>query len=646
MLNQHTRKRNLSDIDTTLVNKSGSSSKETVCTYIKQSPAGSIEDCTSWAVAQALDNCQLLADNNYITLDELLNYNPSLTMGGCLLIPGLSYCIEGSFGTDSAFVPPATAVDVDERALTSHNNKMPITPRNSDIEVSQMVAYTDQLFVSEISPSPALVSIWNLRIPPLFSSISYADFGDYLRNSQAGQWYLQRSGNFALASYITCNLQLFNDKVAQRKGKPVVPFTCTCYGDLCCAESEDCSDTEELKRLERSLGLSEPAKLALEKSEKVTRAQGAAPLQPRATSDYKWSATAPNGQNTAAITIPSRYVHSQEFCGGVVHFAHLPGQWPAPRDIPKDDWMWQHVSALDLVDDCTMMWLKQYTYEDIERYLNENPSVGKTPENFVQVEHWVEKNFFAKFTHDVINQTLASGKPFTAARSIPPTLFSEFMTVNLLSLQDEKTVPGAGAELMPKKRIMHTLGTKKYTENFLLLQGDVNNFKEGILKGDNPVALKKMAKFMDKEERVFLTKLREVFGVISYLNDADALKRGERTIERIRWEWYVYQKTYKAFDTSEESIDVVAAWDVWYKDYMQTRALAAKEFIKVWCQKGVEHWTSPSVAIREEAETVVKVLELYRKAAEKLAGFDTLKYPTGTPTPPGEDSDSDEEMED
>ncbi|KAF6840772.1 LysM domain-containing protein [Colletotrichum musicola] len=470
-------------------------------------PAGFIEDCTSWAVAQASDNCQLLADNNNITLDELLHYNPYLTMSSCLLIPGLSYCIEGSFETDSAFVPPARAVDVNERATTSHNNKQAITPRNSDIEVSQMVAYTNQLFVSETSPDPILISIWNLRIPPLFSSIS----------------------------------------VAQRKGRPLIPLTCTCYGDSCCAESEDCSDTEELAHLERSLGLGEPAKLALEKAEGVTRAQGAAPLQPRATRDYSWTATAPDGQEYSGI--------------------YTSISWPAPRDIPKDDWMWQRVSALDLVDDCTMMWLKQYTYEDIERYLNENPSVGKTPENFVQVEHWVENNFFAKFTHDVINQTLASGKPFTAARSIPPTFFSEFMTVNLLSLQDEKTVPGAKAELMPKKRIMHTLGTKKYnTENFLLLQGDVNNFKEGILKGDSPVAKTKMNKFMDKDARVFLTKLREVFRVISYLNDADALERGERTIERIRWEWYIYQKAYSAFDTSGGSIDVVAAWDVWYKD--------------------------------------------------------------------------------
>ncbi|KAF6803838.1 LysM domain-containing protein [Colletotrichum sojae] len=322
-------------------------------------PAGFIEDCTSWAVAQASDNCQLLADDNYITLDELLHYSPSLTMSSCLLTPGPSYCVKGSSGTDSAFVPPAMAVEVNERAITSHNNSKAISPRNSDIEVSQMVAYTDQLFVSEISPNPVLVSNWNLRIPPLFSFISYADFGDYLRNSQAGQWYLQRSGNFALASYITCNLQLFNDKVAQRKGKPVVLFTCTCSDDSCCAESEDCSDTEELKRLERSLGLGEPAKRDLEKSEKVPRAQGAAPLQPRGTSDYKWSATAPNGQQYSGL--------------------YTSISWPSPRDIPRDDWMWQHVFALDLLDDCTMMWLKQYTYEEIERYRNENPLVGRTP---------------------------------------------------------------------------------------------------------------------------------------------------------------------------------------------------------------------------------------------------------------------------
>jgi hypothetical protein len=86
----------------------------------------------------------------------------------------------------------------------------------------------------------------------------------------------------------------------------------------------------------------------------------------------------------------------------------------------------------------------------------------------------------AKFTKDVIEQKLPSGQPFTSAAGIPPSFFTSFMTTNIAGLQNVKTVPGAQNELMPRARLMHTLGTKKYRDNFLLLQSNLNNMKEGV----------------------------------------------------------------------------------------------------------------------------------------------------------------------
>jgi hypothetical protein len=92
----------------------------------------------------------------------------------------------------------------------------------------------------------------------------------------------------------------------------------------------------------------------------------------------------------------------------------------------------------------------------------------------------VEKNMMSKFTADVIARRLPSGKPFINAAGIPPTFFTQFMATNQANLQGVATVPGAQNVLVPKDRIMHTLGSKTYKVNFMLLQANLNNMKEGV----------------------------------------------------------------------------------------------------------------------------------------------------------------------
>ncbi|KAI1120091.1 hypothetical protein F5Y10DRAFT_290335 [Nemania abortiva] len=66
-------------------------------------PSNTIQDCTNWAVASSTDTCQSIADSNFITLDQLYTYNPSLSATSCPLIVGDSYCVEENYG-----VPPPT----------------------------------------------------------------------------------------------------------------------------------------------------------------------------------------------------------------------------------------------------------------------------------------------------------------------------------------------------------------------------------------------------------------------------------------------------------------------------------------------------------------------------------------------------------
>ena len=124
-------------------------------------------------------------------------------------------------------------------------------------------------------------------------------------------------------------------------------------------------------------------------------------------------------------------------------------------------------------------------------------------------------------------------------------------------------------------------------------------------------------------------KVKQVFGVIGYLNDALALEKGEATLKAIRWEWYQYQQLYAPF--VGYTPDVVAAWDEWYLDYMQTRILAAKDWLMQWALDGLTHWENRGDAL---SDTVAAICNLYYERAHGLGGYNDLTYPRGTPTQP------------
>jgi hypothetical protein len=97
----------------------------------------------------------------------------------------------------------------------------------------------------------------------------------------------------------------------------------------------------------------------------------------------------------------------------------------------------------------------------------------------------------------------------------------------------------------------------------------------------------------------------------------------------MRWEWHNYQLEYKL--TTGQDIEILAAWDEWYLDYMQQRTIKTKDWIIEWATKGENYWQGRTEA---HASTVKAVCELYRKRGDGLGGFNSHNYPVGTPTAP------------
>ncbi len=92
-------------------------------------------------------------------------------------------------------------------------------------------------------------------------------------------------------------------------------------------------------------------------------------------------------------------------------------------------------------------------------------------------EHYIEKNLFAKFVKAAIEGNLAGGGTFTA---IPGSFFQNFMNTNQAALANIPTMPGAQAETLPRDRLMWTLGSHAWPNNFLLLQARLNLMKAAV----------------------------------------------------------------------------------------------------------------------------------------------------------------------
>jgi LysM repeat protein len=82
-------------------------------------PDDTIRDCTNWWVALDGDTCELIAESNFISLEQLYAYNPSLE-DGCDIVVNTSYCIEQNFG-----VPPPTTTQPPPTTTTGNGISTP-----------------------------------------------------------------------------------------------------------------------------------------------------------------------------------------------------------------------------------------------------------------------------------------------------------------------------------------------------------------------------------------------------------------------------------------------------------------------------------------------------------------------------------------
>ena len=229
--------------------------------------------------------------------------------------------LEGLIDEDSMVKHKRRSIEAEGQRLPSHGEKPLVASRELDARYSNprqtdnmgnfvALALSYRLYQQSGAPS-YLSELWDDRIRVRFNSLSYADLGDYLLRSQAGQWMLQAWGTSDLGNYIACNLPIFNDRVAEWNGKNAKPMICVCYNNACCETApEDPKDAcvinnnnnDKLRRLEGMLGVSGPESLYRPRHQErdlnlsSREDGGATALIERAGRPGDWSQAAPNGK--------------------------------------------------------------------------------------------------------------------------------------------------------------------------------------------------------------------------------------------------------------------------------------------------------------------------------------------------------------
>ena len=164
--------------------------------------------------------------------------------------------------------------------------------RDGGSSTSKMAQLIGWLFLFKTITQTDIENLWDSRITPIFNSLSYADFSDYLQRSPDAQLYIQEMSRDVFQDYIACNMQLFNDKVGKFKGKGNKPFICICFTNNCCEADESCPAFSPNSRRDLARG---PGLLRSTENGISMRHDRPASQEKRASNDYDWSASR-NGQ--------------------------------------------------------------------------------------------------------------------------------------------------------------------------------------------------------------------------------------------------------------------------------------------------------------------------------------------------------------
>ncbi|CAI7631314.1 unnamed protein product [Penicillium pancosmium] len=211
------------------------------------------------------------------------------------------------------------------------------------------------------------------------------------------------------------------------------------------------------------------------------------------------------------------------------------------------------------------------------------------------------KQFFAATT----SGKLPSGATATKFTPVPCEFYAKkkILRQQLLA-NDEVTFAGGIDSPQPEVRIMDALGSKTNTEDFVLLQEQINGMK----------ARDSMQKYLDEREyTTALLEIKTAIAVYSYLRDKEVKLRIQRIIYHVR-------QQLKLTDAAlfvkypGDAIDLTSAWDKYLLNLLSHIQSKSRLFIGIWLS------AIKTKAMAEDDENYAKLIEELCDALEAQAG--------------------------
>ncbi|KAB8225906.1 hypothetical protein BDV33DRAFT_198320 [Aspergillus novoparasiticus] len=266
-----------------------------------------------------------------------------------------------------------------------------------------------------------------------------------------------------------------------------------------------------------------------------------------------------------------------------------PAQFKSTSEWDSENHVYDRAFDFKVIGDCSDPSIEKYSVP-----------TGR----WFHTEHIIEIQLMKKFFNATTSGILLSGAQARRYIPVPCHYYTKEKVLRQQLLGGVQPVAVGGEDsAQPELRIMDSLGSTTNSEQFVLLEKDINNMKSRVMVGGTIRDEDKMQD--DLDNRIYTTPLiaiRTAIAVFTYLQHETVTERIQRIIhdvgENLDATSGAWQKAYADVD-----VDLMVAWYEFMEDLFKYIPTPAKTYMKKWLQK-----ISDAVAAQEEDDTYIQFI--------------------------------------
>lgn len=225
------------------------------------------------------------------------------------------------------------------------------------------------------------------------------------------------------------------------------------------------------------------------------------------------------------------------------------------------------------------------------------------------VEHILELQTIAQFIRSTITGVMRSGENFE-------DFVDGRIWRDLAHQSYPTTIPPLNGQTRPIDRIFSTLGTRRNTAPFVLLDADLNSAKLNMWGGSNPVAPSALQAYLAQGTaasfQTFIDEVRQPIVVLQYLADANVRAQARDAYRALRAEMFLLSQ--EARNQGYRNPDLHHMLDRWFRDHIDLMIRQTRNFMERFRIEGAAAIRGSGV--QAERELLEGLIALWDGAAD------------------------------